>query len=170
MIELFQRRWKEVPTELHQKRSRASPKITQIRHTQDFFALLARGESLDPLEKFDPRSRQILEAIAHAIVHQSKTSDGKWYLAFKETHPWFKFSLITPEDEKITPRLQNFPRTGMPKNVAMVKCRKCGTETFFLMIALLQLSDTQIRPKMGYLSIECGKLVLDHLTFEDLGL
>jgi len=157
-----------VPTELHQKRSRASPsEITEIRHTQDFFALLARGENLDLLEKFDPRSRQILEAIAHAIYHQSKTSDGKWYLALKEERPWFKFCLVTPDDTNIAPRIQNFPLSGMPKNVAKVKCRQCETETFFLLITFLQPSDSRTRPKGGYLTIECGKLVLDRLVPED---
>jgi len=156
-----------VTTEL-QKKARASPKITQIRHTQDFFALLACGENLDPyLEKFDPRSRQILEAIAHAIVHQSKTSDGKWYLAFKKNRSWFKFCLVTLDDANIAPRIQNFPLTGMPQNVAKVECRTCGAETFFLMIRLLQLSDTQIKPKMGYLTIECGEFALDNITLED---
>ena len=161
-----------MPTELHQKRSRASPsEITEIRHTQDFFALLARGKNLDLyLEKFDPRSRQILEAIAHAIVHQSKTSGGKWYLAFKEDRPWFKFCLETPDDTNIAPRIQNFPLSGMPKNVVKVECRTCGAKTFFLLITFLQPSDSRTRPKGGYLTIECGKLMLDQLTFEDFGL
>ena len=75
-----------MPTELHQKqgRSRASPEIKAIRHTQDLFAaLISCPQNLSALlTSFDLQSRRILEAIISAFVHESKSSDGQ-FLATK---------------------------------------------------------------------------------------
>ncbi|MCD6114840.1 hypothetical protein J7J74_00930 [bacterium] len=163
-----------MPTELHQKqgRSRASPEIKAIRHTQDLFAaLISCPQNLSALlASFDLQSRRIIEAIVFAFRHQSKTSD-KQYLAMRGGVPWFKFSFVDPEGKTFSPRLHNFPLSGMPKNVDVVKCRKCGNDTFYLAITILQPSRFNGNPKvkMGYLTIECGNISLDHITVEDFG-
>ncbi len=164
-----------MPTELHQKqgRSRASPEIKAIRHTQDLFAaLISCPQNLSALlASFDLQSRRILEAIISAFVHESKSSDGQ-FLATKSGISWFKFSFVNPDGEMFSPRPHNLPLSGMPKNVDVVKCRKCNQDTFYLAITILQpprFNGETSRPKMGYLTIECGTITLDHLTFEDFG-
>ena len=156
-----------------QKRTRASPEIREIRHTQDLFAAIVfcPKNLSELLAHFDPQSRRIIEAIVFAFRHQSKTSD-KQYLAFRSGTPWFKFSFLNSSGDPISLKFQNIPRTGMPKNIDPVKCRKCGTPTFYLIITVLQpptFDSETPKSKIGYLTIECGSIVLDHITVEDFG-
>jgi len=166
-----------MPTELHQKqgRTRASPKIQKIAHTQDLFAaLVSCPQNLSGLlGNFDLQSRQIIQAIVSAFAQESKSSDGQ-FLSRKSDIPWFKFSFVNKEGENFSLRPHNIPRSGMPKNVDVVKCRKCGQDTFYLAITILQPPTPRFNgktpgPKMGYLTIECGIVVLDHLAFSDFG-
>jgi len=161
-----------VTTEL-QKKARASPRIVAetvpFAHTQDFIAALAKGLQPENIQN------SILRAIAFAVTRQSKSADGQ-YLARKGKEPWFKFSAIAPDGKNVAPSLHSFPRTSkIPGWAKAVKCRECGEEnkTFFFEITVLHPCLTDGRPqkiKIGFITIECGKLVLDNLDLKDFGL
>lgn len=159
-------------TNIEKKKVRASPKIQEIHHTQDFFTTLAFHPQDLPtlLAKFDLQSRRILEAIAFSFTHESKSAGQ--FLATRSGMPWFKFSFVNPDGKTFSLRPHNIPRSGIPKNVDVVKCRKCGEDTFYLAITILQpprFNGETPRPKMGYLTVECSELALDHISFEDFG-
>lgn len=161
-------------TKIEKKKIRASP-VTQIDHTQDLFRALVQdptGNLLNHLlASFDPQSRRILDAIARALINNTMRN-GK-HLAMKSGQPWFEFSFVNPDGESFAlPRLHNLPASGIPKNADVVKCRKCGHPTFYLMIIIkhpARIDGETPRPKIGYLTIECGQLALDHLSYEDFG-
>ena len=143
------------------ERSRASPSSQSLtvpyKHTQDFINALLEG--LKPQDIKNP----ILRVMAKAIINQ--TPNQTYYSACINGLS-FRFSFVASDGQNIAPKLSDLSK--VLDEIETAVCRNCEQKTLFFEITIPGKNKT--RGKVGYLTIECSKVVLDSLEPGDFGL